>query len=66
MRKISGLHPSKELDSNFKSVYVKDVARSSSAAYPFLAATVINGSGFVDGGFQFNNVDILVTNLLIS
>ena len=42
------------------------MARSSSAAYPFLSATVINGSAFVDGGFLFNNVDILVTNFLIS
>ncbi|KAL4487244.1 hypothetical protein ABPG72_017963 [Tetrahymena utriculariae] len=62
---IIGIHPQIEIDTSYSSVKVRDIARASSAAYPFFAATVINGSPFVDGGFLFNNVDILVTTYLL-
>jgi hypothetical protein len=45
---------------------LREIARASSAAYPFLAATAINGIDYVDGGFLFNNVDILTLNFLLS
>ncbi len=61
---IVGMHPHNIIDLNYKNAYIKDIARASSAAYPFFAATNINNKEFVDGGFLFNNVDILLVNLL--
>lgn len=63
---IIGIHPQIEIDTSYESVKLRDIARASSAAYPFFAAAVINGTPFVDGGFLFNNVDILVTTFLLS
>ena len=63
---IRGLRPETMINTEFRDVYIKDIAKASSAAYPFLSATEIKGHYFVDGGFLFNNVDILVTHFLLN
>ena len=66
MSLIKGLRPSRIYDTNFQDTKLSEIGRASSAAYPFLAATVIKGSQFVDGGFLFNNADIICLNFLLN
>ncbi|EGR28689.1 patatin-like phospholipase family protein, putative [Ichthyophthirius multifiliis] len=61
---IYGMHANPEVDQAFQNTKIRDIARASSAAYPFFAAKIINEKQYVDGGFLFNNVDILLLNLL--
>ncbi len=64
---IDGLHIDKSsLDSSYADNKISELARATSAAYPYFSATKIKDKFFVDGGFLFNNVDILTTNFLLS
>lgn len=63
---VNGLRPSKIVDTSFADVQIRRLTRASSAAYPYFSSTEINGLNFIDGGYLFNNTDLLTINFLLT
>jgi patatin-like phospholipase/acyl hydrolase len=54
------------LENGYNDVFLWEIMRATSAAYPFFSDININGTKFVDGGFIFNNPSYLTYLFLLT